>query len=67
MTAEELASEGLKKRMGTMGYLNIQNVQKPYTDGFLDGYNAALAGYDPYGEYFEKGGEEEIIDEDFSV
>ena len=31
------------------------------------GYNAALGGYDPYGEYFENDSEEEIIDEEFSV
>lgn len=31
------------------------------------GYNAALGGYDPFKEYFEKDGEEEVIDEEFSV
>ena len=34
---EEKAEKGLEKRLGTMGYLNKQNVQKPYTDGFTDG------------------------------
>lgn len=31
------------------------------------GYKAALGGYDPFKEYFEKDGEEEVIDEEFSV
>lgn len=35
-------------------------------DAFLAGYNAALGGYDPFKEYFEKESEE-IIDEKFEV
>ena len=38
---EKKAEEGLNKRLGTMGYLNKQNVARPYTDGFKDGYNKA--------------------------
>ena len=45
MKDEEMAEEGLNKRLGTMGYLNKQNVARPYTDGFKDGaefgYNKA--------------------------
>lgn len=41
MTVEQKAEEGLNKRLGTMGYLNKQNVARPYTDGFIDGYKKA--------------------------
>lgn len=40
MKVEDMAEEGLNKRLGTMGYLNRQNVAKPYTDGFKDGFKA---------------------------
>ena len=42
MTEEQKAEEGLNKRLGTMGYLNKQNVARPYTDGFKDGYNEGM-------------------------
>lgn len=42
MTEEQKAEEGLDKRLGTMGYLNKQNVTRPYTDGFKDGYNEGM-------------------------
>ena len=40
MTKEELekkAEETLNKRLGTYGYVNKSNCQKPYIDGYIDG------------------------------
>ena len=43
----------------------IDAMTTPWIAGYKAGYNAALGGYDPYEEYFEKDSEEEIIDEKF--
>lgn len=45
----------------------IDAMTTPWIAGYKAGYKDALSGYDPFKEYFEKDGEEEIIDEDFSV
>ena len=42
-------------------------VKAGFKAGYEVGRKAALGGYDPFKEYFKKDGEEEIIDEDFSV
>ena len=67
MTEQELdkVAEELYNKM-PLGY-EMAPEPSIFKDGFKAGYNAALAGYDPFKEYFEKDGEEEIIDEDFSV
>lgn len=44
-----------------------QFAKECYKVGYKAGYNVALAGYDPYEEYYKKESGEEIIDEDFSV
>ena len=54
MKDEEMAEEGLNKRLGTMGYLNKQNVARPYTDGFKDGFLAGLKAGRPQWHNLEK-------------
>ena len=38
---EEKAERALNKRLGTIGYINKSNCQKPYTDGYIDGATEA--------------------------
>lgn len=40
---EELAGKSLDKRIGEYGYINRQNCQQHYTDGFVDGYKKNYA------------------------
>lgn len=68
MTDKELDNAGLDYFKKTYpSYMGCDKFTKDIVDAFKAGYNAALGGYDPFKEYFEKDGEEEIIDEDFSV
>lgn len=73
MTEQELdkVAEGFAKRYvesiagGTEK--DIEYYAQFAKECYKAGYNAALGGYDPYEEYFEKKSEEEIIDEKFEV
>ena len=38
---EKKAEESLNKRLGTIGYINKSNCQKPYIDGYMDGANSS--------------------------
>ena len=72
MTAEELDkfAEKYAKEYVSEEASGLTEEMEVYANffkrGLIEGYNLALGAGDPYGEYFEKDGEE-IIDEKFDV